>query len=126
MVFSGLTSARICSSISKLGLQKDTIKGFAAVKLLATLSQLATVSADKGLDLISDHTQIAMDRDINLKIDALKALFALIVLRTADAHKTSSSMAADVSNALSAFGVDQNQCQPGWGLALGLAPGRAP
>jgi hypothetical protein len=113
-----LRPAPLRNILIKLGVQKDSIKGFASVKLLATLCQLAKRAGDQGLDLISDSTQLVSAWDINLKLKALDPLFALIVLRTADAHKTSSSTPTDVSKALQVFGIDEAQCQSGWGLAL--------
>jgi hypothetical protein len=102
----------------KLGLNKADIKEFKALKLLATLAQLATISKDSGLDLVSDSAQIAPNWQADTKIDALKPLFALLTLRTADAHKTSSSTPIEISKALEVFGIDEAKCQGGWGEAL--------
>jgi hypothetical protein len=102
----------------KLGLKKMDITGFKALKLLATLAQLATISTDAGLDLVADSAQIVSNWQADVKIDALKPLFAMLTLRTADAHKTSSSTPGEITKALEVFGIDETQCQGGWGQAL--------
>ena len=102
----------------ELGLKKDAIRDFAAIKLLATLCQLAKLSQDEGLDLVSDCTHISSKWDATVVIPSVTPLFSLLALRTADAHKTSSSTPGKISDALNAFGIDEAQCLGGWGLAL--------
>jgi hypothetical protein len=104
----------------RLGVKKEAIAEFAAVKLLATICQLATTSNENGFALISDCTQVSAAWDGNRIIPDLRPLFALNALRTAEAHKVSKSTPAKISDALEVFGIDQTQCRAGWGEALDL------
>lgn len=102
----------------RFGLKKEDIKDFHAIRLLGTLCQLAAIAQDEGLKLIADSAHIAPKWDVSVLIPIVTPLFKLIALRTADAHKTSSSTKQTIAGALEAFGIDGNQCKSGWGLAL--------
>src|SRR5208337_2730113 len=54
-----LRPAPLRNIVIRLDLKKDDIKEFGAIRLLGTLCQLATISHDEGLDLISDRGQIS-------------------------------------------------------------------
>jgi hypothetical protein len=113
-----LRPAPLRNILVELGLKKDDIKEFRAIKLLATLSQLATISRKDGLDLLSDRDLVFAQWNAAAIVPDATPLFGLIALRNMDAHKTSSSWTAELADALKPFGIDQTQCAAGWGLAL--------
>src|SRR6266849_1432271 len=113
-----LRPAPLRNILIELGLKKDDIKEFRPIRLLATLSQLATISHDEGLDLISDRGQISPKWNASAILPNVTPLFELLTLRTMDAHKASSSDTAKLADALKVFDVDETQCVGGWGLAL--------
>jgi hypothetical protein len=101
-----------------LGLKKHDVASFGAVKLLGTVSQLATLAEESGLDLISDAVEISGNWDTTRKIPALERLFALNGLRTMDAHNVSSSAEQKRAATLGTFGIDEDAQRSGWGRAL--------
>ena len=101
-------------------MKKEVIAEFKALKLLAAICQLATTSNEGGFNLISDRAQVSASWNPSLIVPQFKPLFALNGLRTVEAHKLSTSTPAKVSDALGAFGIDENQCRAGWGTALDL------
>jgi hypothetical protein len=113
-----LRPAPLRNIVIELGLKKDDVKEFGAVRLLGTLCQLATISHDEGLDLISDRGQISPKWNASTILPDVTPLFALRTLRTMDAHKTSSSDTAKLADALKVFAIDATQCVAGWGLAM--------
>lgn len=53
-----LQVAPLRALVVHLGLKRDDVRSFGAVKLLGTMSQLATLAEESGLDLISDAAEI--------------------------------------------------------------------
>ena len=102
----------------ELGLKKGDIKDFRPIRLLATLCQLATISHDEGINLISDCVQVSPKWNGSIILPEVTPLFELLTLRTMDAHRTSSSDTANLADALKVFAIDETQCVSGWGLAL--------
>jgi hypothetical protein len=113
-----LRPAPLRQVLIRLGLPKENIAQFGGVKLLGTLSQLATISTENGFDLVSDCTHVAATWDTTRIIPESKTLFALNTLRTADAHVPSTSTSTKISEALETLGIDETQCRAGWGKAL--------
>jgi hypothetical protein len=101
-----------------LGLKKEDINQFGSLKLLATVSQLASICGETGLDLISDREQLSGKWDATLKLAPLNRLFALNILRTSDAHNSSSSAREKNAATLEVFKIDEAGCHDGWGRAL--------
>lgn len=104
--------------VVRLGLKRDNVRLFGAVKLLGTVSQLATLAKESGLDLISDAALISRNWDTTRKVPALERLFALNGLRTMDAHIVSRSAQEKRAATLGAFGIDEDAQRSGWGRAL--------
>jgi hypothetical protein len=104
----------------ELGVKKDAIAEFKALKLLAAICQLATISNEGGFNLVSDRAQVSASWNPARIVPDLQPLFALNGLRIVEAHKLSSSAPEKVSDSLGVFGIDENQCRAGWGTALDL------
>jgi hypothetical protein len=101
-----------------LGVKKEQISELGGMRLFATVCQCAAISAENGLDLRSDSAQVVARWDGERILEFIKPLFALNMLRTADAHSTSPSIRAKITEALDVFGIDESRCLAGWGLAL--------
>jgi len=104
----------------ELGVKKEAIAEFKALKLLAAICQLATISNESGFNLVSDRAQVSASWNPARIVPDLQPLFALNGLRTVEAHKLSTSTPEKVSDSLGVFGIDENQCRAGWGTALDL------
>jgi hypothetical protein len=115
-----LQPAPLRQIVIELGVKKEAIAAFKGLKLLAAICQLATTSNKGGFNLVSDRAQVSASWDAARIVPELQPLFALNGLRTVEAHKLSTSAPAKVSDALGAFGIDENQCRAGWGTALDL------
>jgi hypothetical protein len=110
--------APIRQILLRLGLKKEGIAQFAGLKLFATICQLSAVAEEGGLDLVNDCQQISSAWDPNRIVAELQPAFALNALRTADAHKFSTSTPTKIVDALAVFGIDEIKYRTGWGLAL--------
>jgi hypothetical protein len=113
-----LRPAPLRNILVEIGLKKDDIKEFRAIKLLATLSQLATISRKDGLDILSDRDQVSAQWNTAAIVPDVTPFFKLITLRNTDAHNISSSANTELADALKSFAIDQTTCVAGWGLAL--------
>lgn len=115
-----LQPAPLRQIVIELGVKKEAIAEFKGLKLLAAICQLATISNEGGFNLVSDRAHISASWNPARIVPEFQPLFALNGLRTVEAHKLSTSTPAKVSDALEAFGIDENQCRAGWGTALDL------
>ncbi len=120
-----LRPAPLLHVLIRLGLPKDRISKFGNLKLLQSLSQLAALAKENGLNLVSDCTQLASTWDPARVITECRPLFALYALRVADAHNPSARARDNISEALDVFGIDQKECRTGWGKALDLVYDRS-
>jgi len=113
-----LRPAPLRQVLIRLGLKKEDIGQFGSVKLLGTVSQLALICRQEGLDLIADSGQVCVKWDPTQKVGAFERLFALNILRTSDAHTPSTAAAGKVSGALEAFKIEEAANRNGWGKAV--------
>lgn len=113
-----LRPAPLRQVLIRLGMKKEDIGQFGSVKLLGTVSQLALICRQEGLDLISDGRQVCAKWDPVQKVGPLERLFALNILRTSDAHNPSTEAAEKISGALEAFKIEEAANRGGWGRAV--------
>lgn len=102
------------------GVSKSDVDQHQSLKLSAFLCQLATIADVQHWGLVTDSALILAQWDKNNLLDYYKPLFALNVLRQADAHTSSSLDPKNQTTQLSAFGIDPDNYKAGWGLALDL------
>jgi hypothetical protein len=116
----GLKPGPLRSLLRGLGVSKSDVDQHQSLKLSAFLCQLATIAHEQHWSLVTDSTLILGQWDKNSFLDYYKPLFALNVLRQADAHTSSSLDPKNQAAQLAAFGIDPDKYKAGWGLALDL------
>jgi hypothetical protein len=116
----GLKPGPLRSLLRRLGVSKNDVDQHQSLKLSAFLCQLATIAHDQHWSLIGDSALILAQWDKSSLLDFYKPLFALNVLRQADAHTSSSLDPKNYATQLAAFGIDLDQYKAGWGIALDL------
>jgi hypothetical protein len=97
----------------------DKISDFGSLKLLNRIISLAQVANDAGLMLWSDGQEITdrLARDGTEPANPLDAMFALVDLRQAAAHRKDEADAI-VADSLPRFGIALGSTASGWGAAL--------
>lgn len=116
----GLKPGALRSLLRRLGVSKTDVDQHQSLKLSAFLCQLATIAQEQHWGLVTDSALILAQWDKNKILDYYKPLFALNVLRQADAHTSSSIDPKNQAPQLAAFGIDPDKYKSGWGLALDL------
>jgi hypothetical protein len=116
----GLKPGPLRSLLRTLGVSKSEVDQHQSLKLSGFLCQLATIAHDQHWGLVTDSALILAQWDKNNLLDYYKPLFALNVLRQADAHTSSSLDPKNQAAQLAAFGIDPDNYKAGWGLALDL------
>lgn len=116
----GLKPGPLRSLLRTLGVSKSDVDQHQSLKLSAFLCQLATIAREQHWGLVTDSALILAQWDKNKILDYYKPLFALNVLRQADAHTSSSLDPKNQSAQLATFGIDPDNYKAGWGLALDL------
>jgi hypothetical protein len=116
----GLKPGPVRSLLRSLGVSKSDVDQHQSLKLTALLCQLATIAHEQHWGLVTDSALILAQWDKNKLLDYYKPLFALNVLRQADAHTSSSIDPKNQAAQLAAFGIDPEKYKGGWGLALDL------
>ena len=114
----GLKPGPLRSILRTLGVSKSDVDQHQSLKLSAFLCQLATIAKEQHWGLVTDSALIVAQWDKNKILDYYKPLFALNVLRQADAHTSSSLDPKNQASQLAAFGIDPDNYKAGWGLAL--------
>ena len=104
--------------LRKIGVAANKIKKFGSLKLLGTLLQLCQVSVATGLDIASQREEVVERWDKDLRLEALRPLFALYDLRLAASHKLGEQEAEMVRSALEVYGIEEDDMKTGWGLAV--------
>jgi len=116
----GLKTGPLRSLLRTLGVSKSDVDQHQSLKLSAFLCQLATIAHEQHWCLVTDSALILAQWEKNNLLDYYKPLFALNVLRQADAHTSSSIDPKNQSAQLASFGIDPDDYKAGWGLALDL------
>jgi len=113
-----LKLAPLRNLLIQLGLGKDKIKDFGALKLLATLCQLATVAASNGHAFPSDADSAVRLWTPELHIAALDRVFALQSLRVCASHVPGAEQDKKIAISAARFGIDVAAAPTGWGYAI--------
>lgn len=116
----GLKPGPLRSLLRRLGVSKSDVDQHQSLKLSALLCQLATIAREQHWGLVTDSALILAQWDKKKILDYYKPLFALNVLRQADAHTSSSFDPKNQAVQLAAFGINPDKYKAGWGLALDL------
>lgn len=113
-----LKPASLRSLLIQLGVEKNKIKEFGSLKLLATLCQLATVAAEHGHAFPSDADSAVRLWTPELRIAALDRVFALQALRICASHVPGAEQDMKIANSAARFGIDVAAAPTGWGYAI--------
>lgn len=113
-----LKPAALRTMAIRLGVPKDKIQGFGALKLLATICQLANIARIQGYSLSSDSEAIIPSWNPTEALPEFRAVFALNGLRVCQAHTPSSDRDKDIAKNAAVFGVDVASTASGWGYAI--------
>ena len=113
-----LKPAPLRNLLLQLGIPREQIKDFAALKLLATLCQLHLLAVEHGHDLVDDSAPVVALWDATRRLPALKRVFALNALRVLAAHVPGDEKSRKITDAVAAFGVDVGATATGWGYAM--------
>lgn len=100
------------------GLHKKQLEGFRTLKLLGTLSQLATICKQSGHQWPADVGHVVGDWDKDMRVQAMRRLFSLNQLRQKGSHRNDAGFAESLAGDLRAFGVDLGGQAAGWGTAV--------
>lgn len=101
-----------------LGVPKDKIKDFGALKLLACICQLATISKQHGFSLSEDVDAVIPHWNQKKALPELKTLFALNGLRVTHSHTPSNERDTKIAALAGVFGIDVTATVSGWGYAI--------
>jgi hypothetical protein len=116
-LFARLQRTPLRQMLTALGMSKGDLADFGSIKLLATISQLATIAAEEGYELIGEAEAVLSRWNGGLKVQVMAPLFALNALRNRDAHPGAALTAREIQ-ALGELGVDPHMQQHGWGESL--------
>jgi hypothetical protein len=113
-----LQPAALRNLVLKLGVPSEKIKGFAGLKLLGTLLQLAAVARENGYDFWKDTSIVVGNWDTRMLLPEMNRLFALNGLRVLAAHVPGTEKDKKLSELTKSFGIDLGSTVTGWGLAI--------
>lgn len=117
-LFEGLKPAPLRAILLQLKVPKDGINKFGALKLLATVCQLASVASEHGHELPDDADVVAGLWDTDIRLESLQRLFALNAVRICHAHTPSRENDQKIADAAAVFGIDVRSTACGWGYAI--------
>jgi hypothetical protein len=118
-VIENLQEAPLRKTAIQLGLDNVAIKDFRSVRLFVAICQLAQLGKDAGFNLVKDSATITslwlptspFSKDV-------EALFAVRDLRVTGAHNLGPKKHKEFVKPLGIFGINENQCASGWGIAM--------
>jgi hypothetical protein len=113
-----LKPAPLRNALKALGVPRETVAQPGALKLLASLAQLADVAVAEDLNLVDDAASIVERWNPETRLDVMKRVFSLNALRVAGAHAPGAGQQARIDGALEAFGIDPRSTAGGWGYAI--------
>ena len=113
-----LKPASLRNLLIQLGVEKNKIKEFGSLKLMATLCQLATVATEHGHAFPSDADSAVRLWTPELRIAALDRVFALQSLRVCASHVPGAEQDKKIANSAARFGIDVAAAPTGWGYAI--------
>src|SRR5258708_35994981 len=101
-----------------IGVPADSVENLRSLRLLATLTQLAAVSADSGIPIRPAADSLVVQWNPKTQIAAMSPLFALVELRQLSDHAIGRGADERFAIALTAFYSDAKPVKSGWGLGL--------
>jgi hypothetical protein len=104
--------------VEQIGVDKNKIKEYKSLKLLATFMKLVHYANESGLSLKNDSQEICERLEEDLILPPMNYLFALNDLRTIDSHDISMQNNKKYDEALKIYGISRNAMSNGWGRAL--------
>ncbi len=113
-----LRPAPLRNLVLKIGVPREKIQGFAALKLLGTLLQLSALARENGYDFWKDASIVVGSWDTNKLLPEMNRLFALNGLRVLAAHVPGSEKDKRLAELTKSFGIDLGDNVTGWGLAI--------
>jgi hypothetical protein len=113
-----LKPAPLRAMVLQLGMPRDQIKGFASLKLLACICQLASIAKEQGHALAEDADAVIPQWNTKTELPALRTLFALNGLRVGQAHTPGTERESKIASAAGVFGIDVTATASGWGCAI--------
>lgn len=117
-LFEGLKTAPLRNLVLQLKVQKEKVKDFKGIKLLATLCQLAALAAEHGHSLTGDSEAVVRLWDTDQRLPILNKIFALNSLRTCQSHAPSAEDDRKIADAAEVFDIDVASTASGWGYAI--------
>lgn len=120
VVLESLREAPLRNIIVKAGIEKKQLSEFRTLKLLGTLSQLATICKQSGYNWPTDVSHVVNGWDKDLRVPAMRRLFSLNQLRQKGSHRNETGFAASLTGDLKAFGIDPGNQAAGWGMAVDI------
>jgi hypothetical protein len=114
----GLKPAPLRNLVLHLGIERDEVKDFGSLKLLATLCQLASLAADHGHSLLDDADAVVQLWNSKVKIPCLDRVFALNSLRVCTSHAPSADREREITDSAAKFGINVAAYASGWGYAI--------
>lgn len=118
VVLESLREAPLRNIVVKAGIEKKKLSEFRTLKLLGTLSQLATICKQSGHNWPADVSHVVSGWDKDLRVPAMRRLFSLNQLRQKGSHRNETGFAASLTGDLKAFGIDPGNQAAGWGMAV--------
>jgi hypothetical protein len=104
--------------VLKLGVPRDQVKDFGALKLMGTLLQLCVLAREQGYDIVTDAAAIAAVWDTKKLLPEMNRIFALNRLRVLAAHVPGAEKDKKLADGVLVFGIDIAGTISGWGLAI--------
>ena len=102
----------------QLGVPKDQIKDFGALKLLASICQLARIAQTQGHTLSDDAVAVVKQWNPAEELPELVSMFALNGLHVRQAHTPGNEREAKIASCAKRFGIDVTATASGWGYAI--------
>lgn len=117
-VLEQLKPAPLRNLVLKLGVPRDQVKDFGALKLLGTLLQLCVLAREQGYDVWADAAAIVAIWDTKKLLPEMNRIFALNGLRVLAAHVPGAEKDKKLADGAMVFGIDVASTITGWGLAM--------
>lgn len=117
-VLEQLKPAPLRNLVLRLGVPRDQVRDFGALKLLATLLQLCAIAEEQGYELFADTAAIAALWDTKKLLPVMNGIFALNGLRVLSSHVRGAEKDKKLADAVKVFGIDVASTMTGWGLAI--------
>lgn len=117
-VLEQLKPAPLRNLVLKLGVPRDQVKDFGALKLVGTLLQICVLAREHGYDIGKDAAAIAAIWDTKKLLPEMNRIFALNGLRVLAAHAAGAEKDKKLADGAMVFGIDVASTITGWGFAM--------